>query len=431
MKAIILAAGEGTRLKPITDEIPKALVEIQGKSLLEYNLDCVYRFVDEICIVVKYKKEKVVEKIGHTYKWIPVSYHEQWEIKWTAGALLWIYYEDDVIIVYSDAIVDQRDVAKVFLHEWFATLATKVQNPEKYGILKTDDDGYLMQVVEKPKTFIGDLACFSFFKVSKYIFKCIEKITLSPRWELELTDAINMYCKTYLIKVLSLDYPLYDITNPQDRESTQNIFTLWNISPDFSMPQIGETKYIQNIWWAYQLYVWISTNNIEKLIEYSLDTTDESLHKNTGDKKRFSTKSDFEKWYSDVNRILFTLTDEKWTLCGISWFRPAELPHIQEITNKEIFNTISNSKANIHTNGIRIYPIARGKWLARDFLTVSQNEYYKKFPNAIISIDIEINNVASQKAFEKVGYTFIGYGENKKSFWGGVTNKRKVYMYKK
>ena len=59
MKAIILAAGEGTRLRPLTLETPKAMVEIFGKPLLAHNMDKLLNYVDEFILVVKYKQEKV------------------------------------------------------------------------------------------------------------------------------------------------------------------------------------------------------------------------------------------------------------------------------------------------------------------------------------------------------------------------------------
>jgi NDP-sugar pyrophosphorylase family protein len=77
MKAIILAAGEGTRLKPLTNTRPKPLIEIMGKSILEYNLECVYKDVDEIFIVVKYLKEKIIEKFGNNYKKVKITYIDQ------------------------------------------------------------------------------------------------------------------------------------------------------------------------------------------------------------------------------------------------------------------------------------------------------------------------------------------------------------------
>lgn len=216
MIAIVLAAGEGTRLKPITNTIPKALVEVAGKSLLEYNLDTIYRYVEEIIIIVKYKWEKIKEKIWTTYKWVKVTYHTQGEEKWTGGALKWVYRNNDILILYSDAIISMADVKKVIKHKGFATLWMRVKDPKKYGIFKTDTKWNLQEIIEKPQSFIWNLANFSFFKVDTNIFRYIEGLTLSVRGEFELTDAINEFVKQNKMAVIEIRWPLYDITKEED-----------------------------------------------------------------------------------------------------------------------------------------------------------------------------------------------------------------------
>jgi NDP-sugar pyrophosphorylase family protein len=59
MKAIILAAGRGTRLTPITDTIPKPMISIAGRPILEHTIENIYTQVDEIIIVVKYLSENI------------------------------------------------------------------------------------------------------------------------------------------------------------------------------------------------------------------------------------------------------------------------------------------------------------------------------------------------------------------------------------
>jgi NDP-sugar pyrophosphorylase family protein len=61
MKAVILAAGEGSRLRPFTNTIPKPLIKIYNKPIIEHNLENIYKYVREIEIIVKYKAELIEE----------------------------------------------------------------------------------------------------------------------------------------------------------------------------------------------------------------------------------------------------------------------------------------------------------------------------------------------------------------------------------
>lgn len=222
MKAIILAAGEWTRLRPLTYQMPKAMVEVWGKSLLEHNMERLLWYVDEFIIVVKYKKEKVEEKIWNTYKWIPVQYHIQNEEKWTWAAIKWIRIKGDIIIAYADAIISQIDVDNVINAKGFAVLGKKVQNPEKYGIFKIED-GYITEIIEKPKEYIGNMANFWFFKVNDSVLDIVERVQLSPRGEIEITDAINMFVKDEKMQCIELQNDIIDITSLEDLEQANKI----------------------------------------------------------------------------------------------------------------------------------------------------------------------------------------------------------------
>jgi len=216
MKAIILAAWEWSRLRPLTNTIPKPMINIFGKPILEHNLEAIYEFVDEIIIIVKYKQEIIKQYFKDNYNWVKITYIEQTDYKWTGWALKWISLKDDVIILYWDSILDKKDLQKVITSQNYAWLVKEVENPEKYGIYKQDLNWFALEIIEKPTEFIGNLANLWWFKFSKEIFKHIENIKLSLRWEYEITDAINAFLKNNKFELIKISWEFIDVWYPWD-----------------------------------------------------------------------------------------------------------------------------------------------------------------------------------------------------------------------
>lgn len=402
MKAIILAAGEGTRLRPLTLETPKAMVEIFGKPLLAHNMDKLIPYINEFILVVKYKQEKVREYFGETYKGIPISYHTQGSKKGTAWALEGLKIQGECFVLASDTIFHQSDIDVLAQYPWYAVLAKMVENPEKYGIFKTDTTWKLLQVIEKPQEYIGNLASLFYLKLNAEIISYAENIEVSPRGEYELTDALNIFAETFETQVFEIQHDYIDITSLQDIENAQ----------DFTLPKIGATKYIENIW-EYEVYLGFPKTWAEQIVAYTLDENDTALRAWTSDwKKRFISLRNISSWYQDTDRYPFTLLDKEKNVVGLWWGRPAELPHISEIQNQVIYNLMIENKNNIHTSGIRIYPSARGKGLASPFMEVCSRCYNILFPGYCMSDDIGTENIASQKAFENLGFQKVGVWKN-------------------
>lgn len=190
----------------------------------------------------------------------------------------------------------------------------------------------------------------------------------------------------------------------------------------YKKPDIWKTKLLKNIG-EYKLNLWISQNQIEQLIRYSTDKKDIALLNWTSDFKRFSSKELFEKWYNDKDRYLFTLSLSDWQLVWIWWWRPSSIPTVSKTINNELSEQIKSNKNNIHTSAIRIYPKFRWKGLTK-YIFESENFYREIFKNIYMCIDINKENIASQKSFEKIWYKFYWYWENKKA----VESKQDIRM---
>lgn len=424
MKAIILAAGEWTRLRPITLNTPKPLIKIIWKPIIEYNLDIIIEYVDEIIIVVKYLKEKIIGYFWNNYKWVKITYHEQWNDKWTWSALKWIKFKDDFIILNWDSIFFKEDLNLLINLDWYWCLVKEVKNPEKYWIYKHDEFLKTIDVVEKPKENIWNLAWIGIYKFPWEFLRLIDKIDKTERWEYEITCAIKLFIKNsdFYLKIIKNDF--LDIWTKEDILKANTYF----INPWFKNPNLWDFYPLEELW-DYTFWIWLLKSELENIVRYSNDKNDKALQENTSDKKRFWDIKKLEKRYNDTWRYIFSIVNNKWQ---IAWFwqgRPCKIPLIKKVVNDNLYKVLWENIKNVHTSGIRLYPNFRWKKLAGPLIELSHKYYKKIYPNYIMSIDIEEENIASQKSFKRMWYLFLWYWENQKTVESSE-KERLIYIYK-
>lgn len=241
MKAIILAAGEWTRLKPLSNTTPKPLIQIFGKSILEHNLESIYNFVDEIIIVVKYKKELIKETLWENYKNTKITYIEQSDEKWTGAAIRWINIpKTDILILNWDSIFDAKDLEKIIKLNWYWALVKKVSDPSKYWVFKQDSNWFATEIVEKPENFIWDLANLGVYKFNDEIIEISKNIPLSKRWEYEITDSINTFLNNHTFELIEISGAFIDVWYPWD--------ILWANKHFLDQLQKSEIKWTIEAW---------------------------------------------------------------------------------------------------------------------------------------------------------------------------------------
>jgi len=196
MQAVILAAGKSTRTYPLTITRPKPLLKVANKMLLEHNLDNLRDIVSEVIIIVGYKKELIINHIGQKYKHLAIRYVEQKQQLGTAHALSIIepYIKGRFVLMMGDDIYSRKDIMKCSKYN-YSILAVKVKNPENFGVI-IEKNGILLDIVEKPKKFISDLASAALYTFDRKIFRWIKKIKKSQRSEFEIPDAIKLLSKS-------------------------------------------------------------------------------------------------------------------------------------------------------------------------------------------------------------------------------------------
>ena len=186
MKAIILAAGEGKRLRPFTETMPKVMIPIANKPILEHVFEAVKKSgIDEVICVVGYKKEVIMEYFKD-YKKVKITYVTQEKQLGTAHALLQAKNKinGSFIVLAGDNIIDSKSILKLVNDKSnYSILIKEHTNPSKYGAVFIEK-GFLRQIVEKPKEGSARYISTGIYKLPKTVFNKIEKLTKEGTYDL-------------------------------------------------------------------------------------------------------------------------------------------------------------------------------------------------------------------------------------------------------
>ena len=225
MKVVIPLAGKGTRLRPHTHVTPKPLLKVGDKPMMSYILDDLRELgVHEAVVITGHLKEKVQEYMEREYPDFHAVYVEQVEQRGTADAVALAepYADDELLIIFVDTLFDAdlsvvrtlpADVAGVI---W----AKEVEDYQRFGVIVTDEQGFMQRIIEKPSEPISKLANIGLYYIRdwKLLFEGIRHVMGSPpgpTGEYYLTDAFQyMVDHGAKIKTIAIE-GWYDAGKPE------------------------------------------------------------------------------------------------------------------------------------------------------------------------------------------------------------------------
>ncbi|MFX1389336.1 MAG: bifunctional sugar-1-phosphate nucleotidylyltransferase/acetyltransferase [Promethearchaeota archaeon] len=236
MKAVILAAGEGKRLRPITSSTPKPMIPLLGKPLLEHIiLGLIDAKINDILIIVGYKKEIIIDYFETFAKKhnVKIDFITQSQYLGTAHAANYAkdYVEEEFLMMYGDLFVDPEifkfiiQKYKEHKYEGLITLLS-VNNPQDYGIIKLNSKNLVEDIIEKPSIDkqVGNLANAGIYIFNQLIFDAIERTQKSIRNEYEFTDSMQILINKlngkifgctidkYIWNDIGLPWQIFDVT---------------------------------------------------------------------------------------------------------------------------------------------------------------------------------------------------------------------------
>jgi glucose-1-phosphate thymidylyltransferase len=205
MKALILAGGAGTRLRPITHTRAKQLVPVANKPILFYGIEAmVAAGITEIGVIVGDTRAEVMEALGDGTRFgATITYVPQDAPLGLAHCVLIARHflgDDDFVMYLGDNLLEQDLAAFVAAFEGARggdeppaaqILLKRVPDPHRFGIATLDADGHVVALIEKPADPPSDLALVGVYLFTPRVHDAVAAIEPSARGELEITDAIQ------------------------------------------------------------------------------------------------------------------------------------------------------------------------------------------------------------------------------------------------
>lgn len=236
MQAVILAAGKGTRMRPLTYEVPKPMVPVKGKPILEFTLRSLPEAIKEIIIIVGYLGYRIEEYFGNEFDGKKIKYLEQEELLGTAHALHCAKDHldgDKFLVCMGDDLYLKKDIEECLKHD-LAILVKEVTPPHKFGVLEFDTNNNLVNIIENAvENYPSNLVNTGLYTLDKRFFD-YEMVPIHEGREYGLPQTLMSLTKDNNIKMVKANFwmPLgseEDVKKARESEDLKKHYDFLNV----------------------------------------------------------------------------------------------------------------------------------------------------------------------------------------------------------
>lgn len=222
MQVVILAAGEGTRMRPLTATTPKPLVRVAGKTLLDHIFEALPDEIDEAVIVTRYLGEQIRTYCGSLFHGRRVQYADGSE-RGTAYSFLAakpFLRGDRFLFVYGDELPSSDDVQACLAHP-ASILCFHVDDPWNHGVVTVRQDGSIEGIVEKPREPASTLIADGVMVLTSKIFSFLPSDPL--KGEFYFSQMVSQHVKEERVQAVLSRQKIWGISTPEDIPRVEKI----------------------------------------------------------------------------------------------------------------------------------------------------------------------------------------------------------------
>ncbi len=226
MKAVILAAGKGTRMRELSIDTPKPLLKVKGKTLLQHKIEMLPESIDEVILVVGYLKDKITAEIGDNCEGRKITYVMQDDLLGTAHSLSMakelLKNEVRFLVMMGDDIYSKRDMAECLKYD-NSILVSVTESLKGKAKVIFDGEGHIQEIIEKYPEDEAGFVCTGMYSITPKIFD-YEMVKL-PNGEYGLPQTILAMKNDVNIKAVEASFWI-QITAPEDLIIAENHLSL-------------------------------------------------------------------------------------------------------------------------------------------------------------------------------------------------------------
>jgi bifunctional UDP-N-acetylglucosamine pyrophosphorylase/glucosamine-1-phosphate N-acetyltransferase len=217
MLAVILAAGEGVRMRPLTLTTPKPLLRVGGQTLLDYIVSALPDDITDLVIVVHYLGDQIRRYCGETFHGRRVQYAEGSE-RGTAYSFLAaapLVADDRFLFLYGDELPDPKDIRAALVHD-SAIVCWEVDDPWNHGVATLALDGTIVSLEEKPANPSSRIIADGIMTLRREVFNCPPQ--QNKNGEFFFTSMVAEYVRRVPTRAVISKQGIGGISTPADIE---------------------------------------------------------------------------------------------------------------------------------------------------------------------------------------------------------------------
>ncbi len=225
MKCVILAAGEGVRMRPLTNEEPKPMLKVAGKPILEHIFDSLPSQISRVILVVGYLHQRIHDHFGHHFKNFKIDYIIQEGKLGTYHALKLceplLNDDEKFLMLYADDLHGKEGLKKCADSDQLCLLVSEAEDAKKFGVVEVQDDRSVKNIEEKPESPKTNLVLTGVKLLDKNIFNYPAR--QHSNGEYYLTDSLAQMLEAgHKIHTVKSDF-WHPIGYPEDLKKAEEI----------------------------------------------------------------------------------------------------------------------------------------------------------------------------------------------------------------